>query len=81
MTQSRAEQDRLMEEQRLGRGDYEDTCLFVEALDYDDNYDDGDDEVYNCDELCACRHIREDHVEYVGECCNCDCQNFRPSTL
>ena len=74
MPQSREEQDRLLEQQRLG-GDYEDDSLVTEDKDYED--DPNEDGLYNCDDLCVCGHIREDHVSYVDECANCECAEFK----
>lgn len=28
-------------------------------------------------ECVACSHMREMHIEYTGECCECDCQAFK----
>jgi hypothetical protein len=75
MTQSRQEQDRLMEQQRLGR-DYEDD----EPQQFNDYEDDpNEDQLWNCDDLCVCGHIREAHVSYVDECVNCKCAEFKDS--
>jgi hypothetical protein len=41
MSQSRAEQDRLMEEQSLGSGDYEDNLFMMhDNDDYENDYED-----------------------------------------
>jgi hypothetical protein len=77
--QTRAEQDRLMEEQRLGK-DYADDVGFLESTDEDNYTEDSENEDPGA-HVCICEHYAEDHVEYVGVCCYCDCQNFRPSTL
>jgi len=82
MTQSRAEADRLMEQQHYP-ADYispQDAGL----ADPDDD-EEQDDEPYwyeHVADLCAsCAHMRESHVNYAEDCseADCDCLCFEES--
>jgi hypothetical protein len=80
MPQSKAEAERLMEQQHYG-GDYispQDAGL----VNPDSTDEEQEDEAYwyeHVADLCAnCAHMRESHVNYTEDCseANCECLHF-----
>ncbi len=71
MSQSDAEANRLMEQQRLG-----DEPELNDDGEEIDQYDEEpvEDDWYEA--LCKCEHTREDHINYAESCCICDCEAF-----
>ena len=52
-----------MEQQRLG-GDYEDVFSSRLADEEDES-------------ICECGHWEEDHIDYTGQCCYCECDSYK----
>lgn len=85
MTQSRERAEALMEQQHYGSMFLEDEVerhayaaeYEVESLTDDDNDDDFPNEDECADECATCGHMRESHVEFANECCECECVEFK----
>lgn len=52
--------------------EYDDDGFIDNEADNNDDYE--SEEVI----LCECNHEQEDHIDYMNECCYCNCQKFRP---
>ena len=54
-----------------------DDPVFDEIEEVDDDLDDLEEEsVY-----CTCGHLNEDHLDFENECCECECESFKPQEV
>ena len=30
---------------------------------------------------CTCGHLNEDHLDFENECCECECESFKPQEV